>query len=36
MASAEREPIAGVLGAEPQWGPAGAKPMVRKSGGFAP
>jgi len=36
MASArEREPIMGVWGLSPQWGP-GAKPLVRGSGGEAP
>jgi hypothetical protein len=35
MASAEREPIMGVWGLCPQWGP-GAKPLVRGSGGRSP
>jgi hypothetical protein len=35
MASAEREPIMGVWGRGPQWGP-GAKSLVRGSGGRSP
>jgi len=35
MASAEHEPITGVCGQSPQWGP-GAEPLVRGSGGEAP
>ena len=35
MASAEREPIMGVWGLCPQWGPV-AKPLVRGSGGRSP
>jgi len=35
MASAEGEPITGVWGQSPQWGP-GAEPLVRESGGEAP
>jgi len=35
MASAEHEPITGVWGQSPQWGP-GAQPLVRRSGGAKP
>jgi len=35
MASAEHEPIMGVWGQSPQWGP-GAEPLVRRSGGQSP
>jgi len=35
MASAEREPITGVWGHSPQWGP-GAEPLVRGSGAKPP
>jgi len=35
MASAEHEPIAGVWGRSPQWGP-GAKPLIRGAGGETP
>jgi len=34
LASAEHEPITGVWGQSPQWGP-GAEPLVRGSGGEA-
>jgi len=35
MASAERDPIMGVWGLEPQWGP-GAKPLVGVQGASPP
>ena len=35
MASVEHEPIMGVWGQSPQWGP-GAEPLVRRSGGRRP